>query len=152
MNNVFGEPYATGNGAFDQAKKLEREAQILRQLGNSEYGGTLNTSAIDELNSLLQSFSSEQLMLLNKEESFVQARNLYEQGFQAFLSTKFGVEYTNTPQGKLAIEKLINEVRSSKSRVEKEELERRKRVDALIEAAKSNPNATVQEILSTIKV
>jgi len=137
MNSVFGPQTPSSVDQWRQNLEMQQaQLQKMQQAQQSQQG---STTLLEEFKANVAALSQDEQQYLMSTPEFTQAKNIYEQGFMEFLSSRFSGEYLATPVGKQAIENLNETCKHSIKTIKDAARERNQRLEALARLAEEDP-------------
>lgn len=111
----------------------------VQQYMNTQYMQNAKSNVLDEINKEVSSLNSDQQTLLSQLQEYQMAKQAYEAGFMAFIGAKFGQEYAQSPDGKVAADNLLSTIKKSKAKIESQLKAKEEKVNTLLELMESDP-------------
>lgn len=145
--SLFGQPF--GNNLSDLQNQYLQQLQVIQQTQKAQ-----TQPILEEISREVGSLSKEEQSFLAQTNEYQMAKQTYEAGFMAFLGNKFGSEYVNSPDGKLAAENLLDTIKKNKTIIQNQIKAKEERVNKLLELLETDPEMKKkmdEALLSKIK-
>lgn len=131
---MFGQPF--GTNLSDLQNQYLQQLQVMQQTQQAQQKAQ---PILEEINREVRSLSKEEQNFLAQTNEYQMAKQTYEAGFMAFLGNKFGQEYANSPDGKVAAENLLATIKKNKTMIQTQIKAKEERVNKLLELLETDP-------------